>query len=78
MTRGGNSTFVEHPAQAQLLPGEAQEDALKAAEELAQDGRGTLFTKLGDVGALPPLLAAWSPHVLFTTAASFLLVRLRT
>ncbi|HEV8231182.1 MAG TPA: LptF/LptG family permease [Thermoanaerobaculia bacterium] len=37
-----------------------------------------LFTKLGDVGALPPLLAAWSPHVLFATAASFLLVRLRT
>jgi LPS export ABC transporter permease LptF/LPS export ABC transporter permease LptG len=36
------------------------------------------FIKLGDVGALPPLLAAWSPHVLFTTAASFLLVRLRT
>jgi lipopolysaccharide export system permease protein len=38
----------------------------------------SLFTKLGDVGALPPLLAAWSPHVLFTTGASFLLVRLRT
>jgi LPS export ABC transporter permease LptG len=37
-----------------------------------------LFTKLGDVGALPPLLAAWSPHVLFSTAAAFLLVRLRT
>ena len=36
------------------------------------------FTKLGDVEALPPILAAWSPHVLFTTAASFLLVRLRT
>ncbi len=36
------------------------------------------FTKLGDVGALPPPLAAWSPHVLFSTAASFLLVRLRT
>ncbi|HMA18508.1 MAG TPA: LptF/LptG family permease, partial [Thermoanaerobaculia bacterium] len=36
------------------------------------------FTKLGDVGALPPFLAAWSPHVLFATAASFLLVRLRT
>jgi LPS export ABC transporter permease LptG len=36
------------------------------------------FTKLGDVGALPPLLAAWSPHVLFSTAASFLLVRLKT
>ena len=38
----------------------------------------SLFTKLGDVGALPPLLAAWSPHVLFATGASFLLVRLRT
>ncbi|HEY3171654.1 MAG TPA: LptF/LptG family permease [Thermoanaerobaculia bacterium] len=37
-----------------------------------------LFTKLGDVGALPPPLAAWSPHVLFSTAAAFLLVRLRT
>ena len=38
----------------------------------------SLFIKLGDVAALPPLLAAWSPHVLFTTLASFLLVRLRT
>jgi LPS export ABC transporter permease LptG/LPS export ABC transporter permease LptF len=37
-----------------------------------------LFGKLGDVGALPPILAAWSPHVLFSTAAAFLLVRLRT
>ena len=37
-----------------------------------------LFGKLGDVGALPPVLAAWSPHVLFSTAAAFLLVRLRT
>lgn len=38
----------------------------------------SLFTKLGEVAALPPLLAAWSPHVLFSTAASFLLVRQRT
>jgi LPS export ABC transporter permease LptG len=37
-----------------------------------------LFGKLGDVGALPPILAAWSPHVLFSTAAAYLLVRLRT
>ena len=37
-----------------------------------------LFSKLGDVGALPPPLAAWSPHVLFSTAAAFLLARLRT
>ena len=38
----------------------------------------SLFTKLGEVAALPPLLAAWSPHVLFSTAATFLLVRQRT
>ena len=37
-----------------------------------------LFSKLGDVGALPPPLAAWSPHVLFSTGAAFLLARLRT
>jgi hypothetical protein len=36
------------------------------------------FTKLGDVGALPPLLAAWSPNVLATTGAIYLLLRLRT
>lgn len=48
-------------------------------------GLGMLFliatsflTKLGDVGALTPFLAAWSPHVLFGTAAAYLLVRLRT
>jgi len=38
----------------------------------------SFFTKLGDVGALPPFLAAWSPHVLFATAAAYMLVRLRT
>jgi lipopolysaccharide export LptBFGC system permease protein LptF len=36
------------------------------------------FVKLGEVGALPPLLAAWSPNVLFATAASYLLLRVRT
>jgi len=36
------------------------------------------FTKLGDVGALPPILAAWSPHVLFSTGAAYLLLRVRT
>ena len=36
------------------------------------------FTKLGDVGALPPVLAAWSPNVLATTLAVYLLLRLRT
>ena len=36
------------------------------------------FTRLGAVGALPPLLAAWSPNVLFATATTYLLLRLRT
>jgi LPS export ABC transporter permease LptG len=36
------------------------------------------FVKLGEVGALPPFLAAWSPHVLFSTAASYLLLRVRS
>jgi lipopolysaccharide export LptBFGC system permease protein LptF len=36
------------------------------------------FTKLGDVGALPALLAAWSPNVIAATGAVYLLLRLRT
>jgi LPS export ABC transporter permease LptF/LPS export ABC transporter permease LptG len=36
------------------------------------------FTKIGEVGALPPLLAAWSPNVLAATGAAWLLLRLRT
>jgi len=36
------------------------------------------FTKLGDVGALPAVLAAWSPNVLAATGAIYLLLRLRT
>ena len=36
------------------------------------------FTKLGEVGALPAPLAAWSPNVLAATGAAYLLLRLRT
>ncbi|MGH9367962.1 MAG: LptF/LptG family permease, partial [Thermoanaerobaculia bacterium] len=36
------------------------------------------FTRLGAVGVLPPLLAAWSPDVLFATGTAYLLLRLRT
>jgi lipopolysaccharide export LptBFGC system permease protein LptF len=36
------------------------------------------LTKLGDVGALPPALAAWSPNVLFGLAAAYFLLRMRT
>jgi LPS export ABC transporter permease LptG/LPS export ABC transporter permease LptF len=38
----------------------------------------TLFTKFGDVGALPPLLAAWAPNVLFATAAAYMTLRMET
>jgi LPS export ABC transporter permease LptG/LPS export ABC transporter permease LptF len=37
-----------------------------------------LFSRLGGVGALPPALAAWTPDVLFGTAAAILLLKLRT
>ncbi len=37
-----------------------------------------LFSRLGGVGALPPALAAWTPDVLFATAAAILLLKLRT
>lgn len=37
-----------------------------------------LFSRLGSIGALPPMLAAWTPNVLFATAAAFLLLKLRT
>ncbi len=36
------------------------------------------LTKLGDVGALPPLLAAWSPNILFGLTATYLVLRLRS
>ena len=36
------------------------------------------FTKLGEVGVLPPVLAAWSPNVLSATGAAYFSVRLRT
>ena len=39
---------------------------------------GAFFTKVGEVGALPPALAAWSPDVLALTAAAWMLLRLRT
>ena len=36
------------------------------------------FTKVGEVGALPAVLAAWSPNILALTAGTWLLLRLRT
>ncbi|HWZ85024.1 MAG TPA: LptF/LptG family permease, partial [Thermoanaerobaculia bacterium] len=39
---------------------------------------GAFSTKLGEAGALPPLLAAWSPDVLFGLAATYFLLRMRS
>ena len=36
------------------------------------------FTKLGEVGSLPPSLAAWSPNLIFSLFAGYRLTRLRT
>jgi lipopolysaccharide export LptBFGC system permease protein LptF len=36
------------------------------------------FTKLGEAGALPPLVAASSPNILALAAGTWLLLRLRT
>ena len=37
-----------------------------------------LFVKLGEAGALPPVLAAWSPNVLFGLGAAYGLLGVRT
>jgi lipopolysaccharide export LptBFGC system permease protein LptF len=37
-----------------------------------------LFEKLGDVGALPPAVAAWSPDVIFALVGMYLLLRMRS
>ncbi len=36
------------------------------------------FTKLGEVGSLPPALAAWSPDLIFSLFAGYRLTRLRS
>jgi lipopolysaccharide export LptBFGC system permease protein LptF len=37
-----------------------------------------LFEQLGNVGQLPPELAAWSPDALFALAGVYLMSRMRT
>jgi LPS export ABC transporter permease LptG/LPS export ABC transporter permease LptF len=37
-----------------------------------------IFSSMGDIGTLPPLLAAWSPDLLFGIAGSYLLLRTPT
>lgn len=38
----------------------------------------TLFEQIGNVGQLPPTMAAWSPDLLFSVIGAWLLARLRT
>jgi lipopolysaccharide export LptBFGC system permease protein LptF len=37
-----------------------------------------LFSSMGDIATLPPLLAAWSPDILFAITGSYLLLRTPT
>jgi lipopolysaccharide export LptBFGC system permease protein LptF len=37
-----------------------------------------IFSSLGDINTLPPLLAAWTPDLLFAIAGSYLLLRTPT
>jgi lipopolysaccharide export LptBFGC system permease protein LptF len=41
-------------------------------------GVGTLFEKVGDVNQLPPAMAAWSPDLVFSLAALYMMLRLRS
>lgn len=47
-----NRAFVKR-AVKKFMPGEAPEDALAAAEVIAREGRGTIFTKLGEALTSP-------------------------
>ena len=41
-------------------------------------GMQPLFEKIGDVGLLPPAVAAWSPDVVFAMVGGYLLLRMRS
>ena len=45
---------------------------------MAYWGAQPLFEKVGDVGLLPPAMAAWSPDVLFSLMGLYLLLRMRS
>lgn len=41
-------------------------------------GVSTLFEKIGDVNQLPPAVAAWSPNLVFSLAALYMMLRLKS
>jgi LPS export ABC transporter permease LptG len=45
---------------------------------IAYLGLQPLFEKIGDVGLLPPAVAAWSPDVVFALVGAYLLLRMRS
>jgi LPS export ABC transporter permease LptG/LPS export ABC transporter permease LptF len=45
---------------------------------IAYLGVQPLFEKIGDVGLLPPAMAAWSPDVLFSLTGLYLILRMRS
>jgi LPS export ABC transporter permease LptG/LPS export ABC transporter permease LptF len=45
---------------------------------IAYLGLQPLFEKIGDVGLLPPAMAAWSPDVVFALVGMYLLLRMRS
>ena len=52
--------------------------ATAIAVAIAYLGVASLFSNLGDISTLPPLLAAWSPDLLFGIAGAYLLLRTPT
>ena len=61
--QASNRAFVKRAVRA-FMPGEAPEDALNAAVELGRQGRGTLFTKLGENLTRPDEAEAVRDHYL--------------
>jgi lipopolysaccharide export LptBFGC system permease protein LptF len=45
---------------------------------IAYLGIEPLFQKLGEVGQLPPAMAAWSPDVVFSLVGLYLMLRMRS
>jgi lipopolysaccharide export LptBFGC system permease protein LptF len=45
---------------------------------IAYWGVQPLFEKIGDVGLLPPAMAAWSPDLLFSLMGMYLLLRMKS
>ena len=59
-----NRAFVKR-AVRKFMPGEAPEDALRASAELSREGRGTVFTKLGENITRPEEALAVRDHYLW-------------